>query len=66
VMPSTLVEFRHSFGGTYCPHLQGRKNYAEEATSRKQSCVYCLLGLFFDPEDGSSMFLWNIGELLSG
>jgi hypothetical protein len=23
-----------------------------------------LLGLFFNPEDGGSMFLWNSGELL--
>jgi hypothetical protein len=27
----------------------------------RESEVYCLFGIFFDPEDGSSMFLRNLG-----
>jgi hypothetical protein len=29
----------------------------------KQSIAGFLLGLFFDPEDGGDIFLWNVGWL---
>jgi hypothetical protein len=38
-----------------------------ERTSRRLSAVtlaFCLLGFLFGPEDGDSMFLQTVGELL--
>jgi hypothetical protein len=48
------------FGGTNCLHLQGQTADSQREVSRKQN----LFGLLFDPEDGGSMFLIIVGELV--
>jgi hypothetical protein len=49
---------------TRCSPLEVNRN---EGTSRSLLVTWfhagLLLGLFFDPEDGSNMFLWNVGLL---
>jgi hypothetical protein len=65
--PYGPVDVSGSFGGTYCYHLHGR-NISQ---SNQQTCClltsYWLLDrlTFFDPDDGSMTFLWNIGKFLS-
>jgi hypothetical protein len=51
------VEVYLCFRCTYCCHLQGR------SVSQAAIIALYLPGSFFNPEDGSSMFLWNIGSL---
>jgi hypothetical protein len=55
-MPCSLLSCNRRFGGTYRLHLQGRSSLI----------ATCLLAgscwnFFFDPEDGSDMFLRNFG-----
>jgi hypothetical protein len=45
-------------------------NRSEKNSVKKPSLACCLFfdylhGIFFDPDDGSSMFLRNVGELLT-
>jgi hypothetical protein len=47
------------FGRTFCLHLQGR---IISRTRKRQ--VFCCLGALFDPENGGSTFLGNIGKRL--
>jgi hypothetical protein len=50
VMPCSAVEVIRRLGATYWSHLQ-----SEEQPTSRRAC--CLLGLYFDPEGGSSTFL---------
>jgi hypothetical protein len=65
-----LVEIQLRFGVTYCLHLQVRRvsqaNSQEEAGREQKSVLLAtfLVGFFLDPEDGGSMFLRNVSELL--
>jgi hypothetical protein len=59
-IPYSLVVVYQNFGGMYCLHLQGQRvsqTSNQQEGSRK-------LGSLFDPEDGDSMFLRNVSELL--
>jgi hypothetical protein len=53
--PNNLVLYRR-FGRKSYLHLQGR-------SLRKKQQSKLFLGLLFDPEDGDSLFLRNIGEI---
>jgi hypothetical protein len=48
-----------SSGSVSCLYLQGRNR---KSARSKQIIVGCLLNLFFDPEDGGSTSLRNIGK----
>jgi hypothetical protein len=37
---------------------------SEELDARINRIAYCLLGLFFHPEDGDSKFFRNVGTLI--
>jgi hypothetical protein len=72
--PCNPVEIYQRFGETYCLHLHG---WRENQANRCWSCMNCpwrkdeeVCNLFvvscFDPEDGSSKFLRNVGKHLPG
>jgi hypothetical protein len=50
----------------YFHHLQGQRvsQACNTQAACKESLACCLLRLFFDPEDGGSIFLQNISKLL--
>jgi hypothetical protein len=64
-MPCSPLKFNWRFRETCCLHLQGRKvsqaRNQREASSKLHAGL--LLGLFFDPDEGSNMFIWNVGWL---
>jgi hypothetical protein len=54
ITPCSLLSVNRSFGGTYRLHLQSRKNKLNQPPAF--TLVSCS-GYFFDPEDGSDVFL---------
>jgi hypothetical protein len=62
--PCSPLSFNRRFGGTYRPHLQGRRNKVSK--NQHEAGSYLLqagffLGSFFDPEDVGDMFLRDVG-----
>jgi hypothetical protein len=60
ITPCSPFSVNRRFGGTYCLHLQGRKN----KLGKKQAPAFTLISCrtyFFDPEDGGDMFLRKVG-----
>jgi hypothetical protein len=59
IAPCSPLKVNLRFGGTYHPHLHGRRiNLARKVAI----CFHAgfFLGLSFDPEDGGDMFLRNV------
>jgi hypothetical protein len=67
IMPCSLLRVSWRFGGTYGLYLQGRRisRARNQGESRWPACPPTH-SLGFDLEGGSSMFLWHVGEFLSG
>jgi hypothetical protein len=49
------------FGGTYHFQLQNRRATQARNQKKKPQSELRLLGLFFDPEDGSDIIFRNVG-----
>jgi hypothetical protein len=62
VTPSSSVEV-HRFQETYLLHPQDRR-VSQRGTVEKAGDMKNVFGLIFDPEDGSSTYLRNVGGLL--
>jgi hypothetical protein len=60
--PCSLAEVRRRFRRMYCLHLQGRKA-SNMLTALTSSHSAFLIGLSFESDDGSSIFLRNVREL---
>jgi hypothetical protein len=65
IMPHSPLKVNRRFGGTCRLHLLGRRI----SQASNQSSAFCLLhagslfGIFFDIEDGTDIFLRNVGWL---
>jgi hypothetical protein len=62
IMPCSPLTVNRRFGGTYCLHLQGRKNKLSKKPARKQEATICSSETSVDfqratrrhiPEDGT-------------
>jgi hypothetical protein len=63
MMLCSLLEVYLRFGGTSCFHIQNRRaNQANSTPCFRLSG--CLLGVFFDPEDGENTLLRNVSTHL--
>jgi hypothetical protein len=70
VTPFSPIEIYRCFGETSCRHLQGRRvSQASNQPARERYAWHFilagyLLGLLFDPEDGSNTFFRGVSRLL--
>jgi hypothetical protein len=71
IKPCSPSKVNWCFGGTCCHYLQGQRisqarNQRESRWQAEQPPTFdasFLFGLFFDPEDGTDMFLQNVSRL---
>jgi hypothetical protein len=63
-MACSLVEIHRRFGGTYCLHLQDRRDVKPETSKTQADICEVLVKLLIKPEAGGSVFVRNARKLL--